>query len=64
MNPKMVFIVKHFLVSEGLMGRNGERVVLKSYSTELFELPNSTLKLLSSKPYNEYENGLEQGLNH
>jgi hypothetical protein len=40
--------------NEGAMGRNGEKVIPTgwSYSTELFELQNFTLKFLSLKPYN------------
>jgi hypothetical protein len=36
--------------SEGAMGRNGDRVVPKSYVMELFELQNFMLKFLSLKP--------------
>ncbi len=49
--------------SEKAMGRNGERGVPKSYSMELFELQNFTLKLLFPKPYNEYGIGSKQGVN-
>jgi hypothetical protein len=45
------------------MGRNGERVVPKSYSTKPFELHNFTLKFLFLKPYSEYGIGFEEGLN-
>jgi hypothetical protein len=45
------------------MGRNGERVIPKSYSIKLLELQNFTLKLLFPKPCNEYGIGFEQRLN-
>jgi hypothetical protein len=49
--------------SEGEMGRSGERVVPRRYSTKFLELQNFTLKLLFPKPYNEFGTSFEQGLN-
>jgi hypothetical protein len=45
------------------MGRNGKRVVPRSYSMELFESHNFTMKFFSLKPYNEYGIGFEERLN-
>jgi hypothetical protein len=45
------------------MGRSGERVVPRRYSTKFLELQNFTLKLLFPKPYNEFGTSFEQGLN-
>jgi hypothetical protein len=51
------------LKNETTMGRNGEKVVPRSYLIELFGLQNFTLKFLSSKPHNDYGIGFEQRLN-
>ncbi len=48
---------------EGAMGRNGEKVVPKSYLMEFSELQNFIVKFLSLKPYNDYGIGFEEALN-
>jgi len=49
--------------SEGAMGRNGKRVVPRSYSMEFFESHNFTMRFFYLKPYNEYGIGFEERLN-
>jgi hypothetical protein len=45
------------------MGRNGDKVIPRSYLMELFELQNFTLKFFFPKPYNEYGIDFEERLN-
>jgi hypothetical protein len=42
------------LENEGVIDRNGEKIIPRSYLLELFELQNLTLKFFSAKPYNTY----------